>query len=380
MQQDRQVCIVVSSVITVKSFLSDILFGLEDSFKVFLVGNFNEQDSTYLSTLNISGYYSIEICRNINILKDFSSFIKLTRYLKNGNFFITHSITPKAGFITALASKIVGIPHRIHTFTGQVWFTRKGLMKILLMQIDRIIAGLNNHILVDGKPQRQFLISKNIVNAKKSSVLGKGSLCGVNLQRFKLDSRMRTRLRDELRLQEKVVFGFVGRLNVDKGIRELFTAFNRLAKSNMNVFLLFVGWDENNMISFLPLYNYIIPDVNFKFLGYTDKPENILQVVDVFCLPSHREGFATSVLEASALSMPVICSDTYGLRDNMIDNVTGLRHKVGDSNCLYNQMRILVDNDELRSHLGNNGRQYVTENFSSTKIIGEWRKYYNSLQ
>jgi glycosyltransferase involved in cell wall biosynthesis len=376
---NNKICFVVSSVITVQAFLREHLEALGKDFNIFLVGNFSESDFATLQKLNISGYHSVEIYRKINLFKDLISVIKLRNYFKSEEFFATHSITPKAGLLTAMASRMAAIPNRIHIFTGQVWYTRTGFVKWLLILLDKVTVSLNTHILVDGESQRNFLINTGILRATNSSVLGKGSISGVNIAKFQPQEEMRIELRNSLNLNHKVVFGFFGRLNKDKGIAELYAAFNKLAQVHPSVHLLFIGGDEGNMLSILPLHKNIRESINFTYLGYVEKPEEILQTLDIFCLPSHREGFGTSVLEASCLGIPVICSDTYGLMDTMIDGVTGLRHRVKDIDDLFNQMLKMTENKKLREEFGRNARTFAIENFSSELITEEWVRFYKSL-
>ena len=379
MKDKRNICFVVSSVLTVKAFLRDHIEVLSDGYDVFLVGNFTQNELYILHELKLTGFHSVEIHRKINLYKDFKSVLELRKYFRKENFFAVHSVTPKAGLITALAGKLAKVPNRIHIFTGQVWHTKTGLVKRLLMFLDKIISVLNTHILVDGESQRQFLIENGILKASNSFVLGKGSISGVNTLRFQPKQEVGNHWRTELNFADKVVFGFMGRLNKDKGIKELYAAFNQLAEKNSNVHLIFIGGDEENMLSLLPSFTHIREGINFTNFGNTNKPEDVLQAIDVFCLPSHREGFGTSVLEASCLGIPAICSDTYGLKDAMVDGFTGLRHKVGQSHDLYLKMNQLAEDKVLQAEMGNNARKFVTENFSGEIITNEWLNFYNSL-
>lgn len=375
----KKICFVVSRASTARSFLHDHIAALSAEYDIYLVGKFTIDDLPELNELQLAGYKTIEIHRNISLIKDFKSVLVLKNYLKKNRFYATHSVTPKAGLIAAIASYLARIPNRIHIFTGQVWYTKKSIFKWMLKNIDKLIAKLNTHILVDGESQRQFLIKNKIIKEESSFVLGKGSISGVNLKRFSPILEVRIKNRNNLNLEGRIVFGFLGRLKYDKGITDLLTAFNFLCHELKNVHLIFFGRDEEDMMSLLPNYSNIVPLKNFTYFGVTHAPETILQAIDVFCLPSYREGFGTSVLEASSLGIPVICSNTYGLMDAMVDDVTGLRHEMGDSNDLYLKMKLMAENKQMRIEMGANARKFVSKNYSSENITNEWMKFYQNL-
>ncbi|MFA5851070.1 MAG: glycosyltransferase [Spirochaetales bacterium] len=374
----KKVCFVVSSPLTVKAFLLNHLATLKNEFDLYIVANFvNEADASFLTS---KGYniYDVKVEREINLVKDTKALIDLVKYFKQHKFDIVHSVTPKAGLLAMCAAWIANVRNRVHIFTGQVWYTKAGVMKKLLMLMDRIIANAATTILVDGEPQRQFLINNKIVPPSKSQVLGKGSISGVDVERFNPDFLVRQSIRTELSLQDNnVVFGFLGRLKVDKGILDLANAFKMVLKDNAHIRLLIIGYDEDNL---MPQVKEIVKsDESIIFYGSTPKPEVVLQALDVFCLPSYREGFGTSVIEASLLNLPVICSDTYGLMDTIIDGETGLRHRVKDVEDIYKQMLKLTQSAELRKYLGYNGRNYVLENFSAATISNYWLDFYRNF-
>src|SRR5690606_24336147 len=131
-----------------------------------------------------------------------------------------------------------------------------------------------------------------------------------------------------------VVFLFVGRLNLDKGIMDLVKAFKLLNLEYPNAKLLIVGTDEENVLERVEAE---IDSSTYRYLGPNDKVHEIMQICDVFCLPSHREAFGLSIIEASACARAILCSDTYGLRDTIVDEVTGLRHATSDVHSIYSQ-------------------------------------------
>jgi glycosyltransferase involved in cell wall biosynthesis len=376
----KKICIIVAVPSTAKAFLKDHITKLSEEYDVFLVANISVEQIQVMHEFKIAGYKSIQINRKINLISDIKAVFALRRYFRLMRFYAIHSVTPKAGLITALAGVMSKVPNRIHIFTGQVWATKKGIMRYMLMFMDWLITRLDTHILVDGESQRQYLIEHKIIAANNSQVLGGGSISGVNTKKFLPSDTIRKNIRNELNLSNnQIVYVFLGRLNQDKGIYELLEAYNKLAQARRNVFLLLVGIDEEDCLASLPQFLSIENGVNFHFYGPTPNPEVLLQAGDVFCLPSYREGFGTSVIEASCLGLPVICSDTYGIMDAMIDNETGLRCKTQDADSLYMQMQKLVDDPEFRNFLGNNGRERVLHDFSGEAITSAWLNFYKKL-
>lgn len=381
MSDKKKICFIVSTLSTVRAFLDNHIRQLSDSFDVYIVANLTEKDQDYLNTLPIKGYLDVIIERKINISSDLKASIHLTKFFRKEKFFAIHSVTPKAGLITALAGKIAGIRNRIHIYTGQVWASREGLMRKLLKSIDKLIALLNTHSLVDGYSQREFLIKENVLKETNSLVLAKGSIAGVDTVKFSPDTNYRTETRNILGItEEQVVFLFLGRLCRDKGIDELLDAFSSLHKEYNNTYLLLVGPEEENYGDKVKeKYCNLIDKNNFCLYGKTPFPEQLLNAGDVFCLPSYREGFGMSVIEASATGLATIVSNAYGLRDSIIPEITGLVCKVKDPDSLYTQMKVLMDDPDRIKVLGKNGREYILKNFNQADVSKAWVDFYLSL-
>jgi glycosyltransferase involved in cell wall biosynthesis len=372
----NKIAFIVATPITANAFMLLHFEYLSRHFEVYLIANFNDNSSINFSSPFVKATKNIPIQRNISIFKDIKALFLLISYLKKEKFDAIHTITPKAALIGILAAKIVGIKVRTHIFTGQIWHTKTGLFKIILKLIDKFIVFCATNILVDGQSQRKFLIQNKIIKPSNSLVLGKGSISGVDTNKFVPNLDTKQKYRDELRLTNEIVFLFLGRLNTDKGILDLAKAFIKLNIDFPEARLVFIGPDEEQMqkkIEILTNNNKAI-----IFCGSTTKPYEALQLADVFCLPSYREGFGTSVIEASLLEKPIICSDTYGLMETIVEGYTGLRHKVADVASIYEQMEKMMD-ENLRFQLGQNGRNYVLDNFSAEKIATEWLNYYQNI-
>ncbi len=378
--EKKKIAFVVAIPLTAKAFMSDHFNFLLKSYKVHLIANFPDEASKNVFVEQGLICHSAPIQRSINIGGDLMGLFALCKIFKKEKFDSVHSITPKAGLLTAMAGWLARVPVRIHIFTGQVWATRKGMMRSVLKMMDKVIAMFDTNILVDGESQRQFLIKEGVLKEKNSKVLADGSIAGVRLEHFIISGEVRQSERQKLGFtDDNVVYIFLGRLNHDKGISELFQAFNKLVAECKNARLLFYGMDEEGYMEKVKAYPNIKLNENFFFPGLTTTPYEALQGGDVFVLPTWREGFGSSVIEAQALAIPAITSDAYGVVDASVPGETALRCKVDDPEGLYQCMKQYYENPEMRKQHGVNGRERVIEKFNNNVVTAAWVKYYHEL-
>ena len=372
----KKICFIVSTPYTAKSFLESHFESLSTQYEVYLVANLNDLELPNYSNPYLQEVKHIPIHRKINLKEDLKALFLLTRYLRKNKFDAIITFTPKAGLIGIISGKLAKTKHRIHFFTGQVWHTKKGFFKFFLIFLDKLVVSLSTSVLVDGRPQQEFLILNNIITKNNSLVLGKGTISGIDLAKFSPNDQIRVELRKSLNYEKNdIVFMFLGRLNKDKGIFDLVEAFDQLTAVYSNVKLLIVGPDEENVIEQLNQK----PKDKYHFYGLTDNPEKIIQICDVFCLPSHREAFGLSIIEASACQKPIICSDTYGLQDTIIDKITGLRHITQSVSSIQEKMKYLIDYPIERNEMGIEGRNYTEAYFSKEIMAKLWLNYFNNL-
>lgn len=376
----KKIAFVVALPGSAQAFLKNHFEKLTKIYDVYLVANFpNEESKREFEEMGVT-CLNAPIMRPIRMKDDLKALFVLNKIFKEEKFESVHSVTPKAGLLTSISGRMAGVKTRIHIFTGQVWATRKGAMRTLLKMMDKVIAKLDTHILVDGESQRQFLIKEGVLKAEKSKVLANGSICGVKLNLFDVSEEIRNNERAKFKFRDDdVVFIFMGRLNHDKGIGELYEAFNKLASEYPKAKLSLFGIDEGGYAAKIKDFQYLKIAENVFLTKWTPTPFNALQGGDIFVLPTWREGFGSSVIEAQALGLPVITSDAFGVIDASVPNKTGLRFHVGDSEGLYQCMKTYCKDMELAKKHGRAGRMRVFEMFDSELVSKAWVEYYKSI-
>jgi glycosyltransferase involved in cell wall biosynthesis len=364
---------VLTAELAVKAFLLNHLQALSDAYEVTVIVNTNNLN--FLAEQGIHAkVIALPIARNISVLSDFISLFNLITVFHREKFSAVHSVTPKAGLLAMLAAWFVHIPLRVHTFTGQVWVTKKGVKRFLLKQIDRLIALLSTYNIIDSPSQRQFLLDQRVLPLAKAIVFAKGSISGVNIARFKPNLKTRVEIRQQLNISnEAIVFLFIGRLTKDKGVLDLAQAFSDLNPTH--AYLLLVGPDEQNMQNEIRSLTKNC-SANVFFVGQTNVPESYMAASDVLCLPSYREGFGSVVIEAAAIGIPAIASRIYGLTDAVVNGETGLLHEPHDVSEIKACMENLIKNTELRLKLGAQARARAVAEFDSDIITQEWVGFY----
>ena len=375
----KKVCFVAAIEMSIKAFLIDHMHILQEMFDLYVI--VNTDNRFFLEPFGIKAtVIPVRIERKISLLNDVKALFDLYKIFKKEKFDIIHSIMPKSGFLSMLAGFFAKAPIRVHTFTGQVWKNNKGVKRFVLKTMDKILALCATHILVDSLSQREFLINEGVVSYEKSSVIGNGSMCGVDKTRFYFDEEARHTIRENLGIaSDDVVFLFLGRMNRDKGVLDLAMAFVFLHSRFNNTHLLLVGPDEENMKEKILEICFQCSN-NVHIMGYAEKPEKYMSAGDVFCLPSYREGFGLVIVEAAAVGLPSIGSRIYGITDTINDGITGFFFQPGDTKDLMEKMARFIDKPLLTKVMGENAKVTALEKYVNEKITSAMVDYYKALE
>lgn len=375
-----RICLVATVPMPLTVFMGPHIRALGQHYDITIVTNGGADFDSMSSLSPLLGegvsYLNLQIAREISVFADLLALIGLWRLFRREKFHVVHSITPKAGLLTMIAGLLAGVPVRIHWFTGQVWATRKGSGRWLLKALDRLLVACSTNLLADSPSQSKFLIQEGVIRSVQVTVLGQGSVCGVDTNRFQPNPVSRSKIREKLGIiNTAVVALYLGRLKSDKGIPELASAFFLAAQQRADLHLLLAGPDEEGMQA-LVAHNLSTVADRIHFVGLTKEPETFMAAADFFVLPSHREGFGASVIEAAACGIPTIGSRIYGLTDAIIDGETGLLVPVGDIAGFADAMIKLAMDRDFRLTLGEQALARVKRDFRQEALTDALLNYY----
>jgi len=374
----KKIGIVATVPFALQAFMRPHIAMLAEQNEVTLITRGSAQELQTLLGDHVH-FIDLHVTRHVSLLSDLQALLSLYFIFKKNRFDVVHSIMPKTGLLAMLAAYAARVPNRLHTFTGQVWANKVGLVRWVLTRMDRLIALCATQLLTDSFSQRAYLIAQHIVNEKKITVLGNGSICGVDVLRFQSNAPIRKMRREELGIAEHdVVFLFLGRVNQDKGVQDLAQAFLSVNKELPHTHLLVVGPDEGSMN--LILQELLAPCASrFHRIGFTDRPEDYMSCSDVFCLPSYREGFGSVIIEAAAVGLPTVASDIYGLADAVQNGQTGILHEVKNTEQIRAALVLLATDGVLRHVMATQAYERAHSYFSQEIVVNEMRQYYQSL-
>ncbi|WIL69382.1 MULTISPECIES: glycosyltransferase family 4 protein [Staphylococcus] len=323
-------------------------------------------------------YRIINMQREISILKDIKSLVNLIVLFLKERPLIVNSGTPKAGLLGTIAAFITMRPNRIYTVRGLRLETVTGLKYKILYIMEKIAMMCSTDIIAISDSLKEKIIELGLAKESKITILGQGSSNGLNLKDFNdLNNKIDINIKEQL--NNSFVIGYIGRIVKDKGISELIRSFQKLQKLKYNVKLLVVGdFEKANTISEEEI-KILKNDTNIIWVNRVDNPVAYFNNMDVFVFPTYREGFGNVSIEAQLLKIPVITTNVTGARDTVINGKTGFIVEKNDVDSIVEKIELLINDDNYRKKLGENGKERVEKSFSNEIIWEDMEKLYTNL-
>jgi len=369
-------CTVPQSLGFVKGMLPDLM----KKYEVVLVSSPGEQMDEISDTYGVR-CVAVPMERHISLKRDIVSLWCMIKAFRKEKPDMVHSMTPKAGMICMLAAWLTRVPVRVHTFTGLVFPTSIGMKRRILMATDWLTCACATHVIPEGEGVKADLLNNGITK-KPLKVLGYGNVRGIDLDRFSMRREIKAKL-DELCLKDssKFTFLFVGRIVKDKGINELCEAFDKLS-SIAPTRLLLVGAYEDSLDPISEKSREIISkNKAIEAVGpkYGDDLLVYYAAADCFVMPSYREGFPNTVLEAGAMGLPSVVTDINGSREIIKDGYNGLIVPSKDADALYKAMKRMVENTEERNNMASVAREHIATHYEQGFVRKCLYEFYDEI-
>lgn len=301
---------------------------------------------------------------------DLRALLQLRGFLRREKFDLVEVSTPKAALLGSIATWLARFGRLVHLLQGLAYEGSSGIQGALLRASTWIPSQLADMTVAVSDSVRDQVISDGLGAPECVRVLGPGTVNGIDMVRFSPEKRtLGVDIREKYKIsRDDVVLGFVGRMTRDKGIEELTQAFHEVHGESPNAVLLIVGEFEDRDRPSKESIAFIAAHEGVRHVGWQDDVVPFMAAMDVFVLPTYREGFPTVLLEAAAMGIPAVTTNATGARDAVIDGTTGLRVPARDSAALANALARLVSDPALRDTMGRVGREWVCNNFSQKDV------------
>lgn len=376
-----KVCCVVSVDITLKFMLfNQLKFLQNEGYDVYAICS----PGKWIDNIRKQGIKvkTMVIKRKMSPITDLIFFLKMFFYFRKEKFDIVHTHTPKPEIYGQIAAKLAGVPiimdtlHGIDLPSGVSWFGRK-----VFIFLEKIAAKCSDIIFSISDAVIAAAIEKNICPPDTLKYLGRDiDIQKFNPKRFSEEFVKDKRKKLGLGLDKKII-GIVARLVVEKGYLDLFEAFKKVVAKFPNAILLVVGQEEpekEDAIKIDIVKKYGI-DTNVIFLGERADTEELYAIMDIFVLPTHREGLGAVILEASAMQVPVIAANVGGCPEAVDDGKTGILTTLKNTEELSRNIIYLLDNPQKAKEMGVAGREKILNEFNERLIFDILKVEYERL-
>lgn len=319
--------------------------------------------------------HRIDFPRGINAIGSIKSIWALYKLFKKEKFNLVQYSTPNASMYGAVAAKMAGIPIRLYCQWGMVYVTMKGFKRKIFESIERMVCNFSTNIQPDSKGNLDFCRANGFYNEKKSCVIWNGSAKGLNLEAYDISKKKEysKEIKDKYNIPLNVpVIGFVGRLGREKGCNELLKAFQNIKKDFPTAKLLFVGPIEKKETMDSDMLHYFETCDDIIKTGRVNNVEKYTSAMDVYVLPSYREGFGMGVVEASAMGVPVVVTKYPGPSSAMEEGISGYSVPVKDTEKLIEYILYFLRNPEIAKEIGMQGREWVKSRFDQKIFIQKY--------
>lgn len=320
----------------------------------------------------------IPFAREPSPLADLRALRALWDLFRSRRYHVVHSHTPKAGLLAPVAARLAGTPVVLHTIHGLLFHDQSlWKQKVLGGACELWTAGWSHRLLSQSREDIGVVTRHHLKAAHLIEHIGNG----IDVQRFhpNVAAEARQRVRAEMGIAPgDVVIGMVGRLVREKGFVEFAQAMRQVMTSHPTARALIVGPADKGQSDGLTRdsLDAILKSDRTIWLGQRDDLPQVFSAMDVFALPSYREGIPRTLMEASAMGLPGIATNIRGCREVLQDGVTGLLVEPRQVNPLSVAIGTLVDDPAWRARMGQAARAHIVAEFDASVVLDRLAAYY----
>lgn len=369
---NKRLCFVTTISKTMDWFVSDSTRNLSNNgYDITLISN---MDPGFAERNEYAECISVKMERGIKAGDIVPTIYRLYKIFKKGNFDIVQYTTPNAAFYSSIAGWLAGVPIRLYSQWGIRYVGLQGVKRKFFKLVEKCTCMLSTDIREVSPMNRELAISERLCQPEKIKVIGKGGTIGIDLALCDLSKKdlWKTEIRKQYNIPEKAfIYGYVGRINEDKGINELIEAFKNLSEKDDSIYLMLVGmYDESNEIK-RELYEWAKKEIRVIFTG--NVPANqvyrYMGAFDVLTHPTYREGFGKVLQEAMGMALPIITTNVPGPCEVVEENRSGILVESHDAEGLEKEMQKLKENPQICSELGEEARRQAEQYYERSKML-----------
>lgn len=367
----KKICAIATVDTTLRSFVVDAMRVLKnDGYDVTLIASmgdeFIRQYGGEFKCINVP------MSRGVNLLETLRTIRLFYLIFKREHFDYIQYATPNASLYASIAAKLAGCPIRVYCQWGIRYVGFSGCKRKLFRFFEMLTCKLSTHIRPASLKNLQFAVKEGHYSRNKAAIIGNGGTIGVDFVVFdkskKIDYRGEV-LREYPSLVGKFVFGFVGRMDKDKGVNELFTAFLKVRQNHQNAMLLFIGPEDKMDGIDMTLYHKIVASNAAIFTGYKSDVAKYISAFDVMVHPTYREGFSMVLQQAMAMEIAIITTDVPGPSEVIEKDISGILVPAKDADALSKMMLYLLYHDDIRASIAQQAYNRAHKLFTRERML-----------
>lgn len=359
---------------------------LSDEYETILVGGEPEKGETdslhILENLGLKPIILPELKRNPNIIDDYKAYRALRNLIREHRPEIVHTHAAKAGALGRLAARHEKVPVIVHTFHGHVfngYFSP--FVTNIFIRIEKWLAKRSTAIIAISEEQQKDLVNKYKIAPKEKVQLVP---LGFDLQAFQEQRReKREETRKQFQLDEETVaLAIVGRLAPIKNHGMFLESLAKLQGKTKKKIHAFIVGDGLERVKLENIAEKITQNEAFK-ITFTSWIHDIARFnagMDIMCLTSLNEGTPVSLIEAQASNLPIVSTNVGGVRNVVQDGLTAFLVESGNVAVFAKKLLDLIENDEKREKMSQNGWTFVREKYDYRTLVGNMEKLYAELR